>query len=141
MKYNEPFFSLFENIFKLLKEEYSEEIALNHFSKLMKKGLAASYGKDFVKEDIHSFINLVGKRDEKVGLEVEFIVLSTQEFLYRFLRDPFPGLKGEVDPAYLDKCYMDFKIEYLLGSNWAFQTTKHLWKGDQYIEHRIFKYT
>jgi hypothetical protein len=34
---------------------------------------------------------------------------------------------------------MDFKINYVLGPDWTYTITKHLWNGDSCIEHVIVK--
>lgn len=139
MKYNSAFFGLFENVFKLLKNEYGKNKALEHFSSLMSTGLKNSYGTKFEKGNPETFKKIVSERDQNVGLRVEFIINSKNEFLYRFLDDPFPNLQGLVDSKDLDHCYMDFKIKYLLGNDWDYETTSHLWSGGQFTEHRIFK--
>ena len=55
------------------------------------------------------------------------------------LDDPFPNLKGHVDPQKLDASYMNFKLKYLLGDDWEYKMTKHLWNGNDCIEHYIYK--
>lgn len=137
--YNAAFFGLFENIFKLRKEEDGEEIALSFFRKLMTMGLSKSYGVDFDKGDVDAFVKLVGERDVVVGLRVEFPKVSEEEIIYQFHDDPFPNLKGLVEHAKLDDCYLSFKVNYLLGDDWKYETTKHIWKGDACSEHRIYK--
>ena len=82
--YNAAFFGLFENVFKLLKEEYGEEKALEHFTTLMERGLSKSYGSDFKKGDPKEFERLVAERDRLVGLRVEFPKMSEDEFIYQF---------------------------------------------------------
>ena len=139
MNYNAAFFGLFENTFKLLKKEYGEEIALKHFTTLMEQGLSKSYGNDFEKGNPEIFKQLVGKRDELVGLRVEFPIVTSNEMVYRFLDDPFPNLKKETRSNLLDQCYMNFKVKYILGDEWDYKTTKHIWSGDEYTEHRIYK--
>lgn len=137
--YNAAFFGLFENVFKLLKEEYGEEKALELFTTLMERGLSKSYGSDFKKGDPKEFERLVAERDRLVGLRVEFPKMSEDEFIYQFHDDPFPNLKGYVDPSKLDRCYLNFKVQYILGSEWDYKTTKHLWDGSSYTEHVIYK--
>lgn len=139
MIYNSAFFGLFENVFKLLKKEYGESKAIEHFTTLMKTGLSKSYGDNFRKGDLNEFERIVGERDQLVGLRIEFSKISDNELLYRFLDDPFPNLKGEIDHGLLDHCYMNFKVQYLLGNDWEYATNKHIWLGDKYTEHRIFK--
>ncbi len=139
MNYNAAFFGLFENVFKLLKEEYGEDRALEHFSTLMERGLSKSYGTNLKKGDPVEFERLVAERDKLVGLHVEFPGVTDNELVYQFHDDPFPNLKGYVDHRKLDHCYMNFKVQYILGSEWDYKTTKHLWNGDAYTEHVIYK--
>ena len=49
------------------------------------------------------------------------------------------SIKGEVEYHLLDSTYMDFKVNYLLGENWEYKTTKHIWLGDAYTEYFITK--
>lgn len=137
--YNAAFFGLFENVFKLLKEEYGEARSLEHFSSLMERGLSKSYGSDFQKSDPNEFKRLVSERDRLVGLRVEFPEILPDRLVYQFYDDPFPGLKGHVEPNKLDRCYMHFKVQYILGPEWDYKTTKHLWNGDICTEHLIYK--
>lgn len=139
MNYNAAFFGLFENTFKLLKREYGEDVALKHFTELMEQGLSKSYGEDFEKGSPENFKQLVGERDELVGLRVEFPTVTSNEIIYRFLDDPFPNLRQEIKSNLLDQCYMNFKVKYILGDEWDYTTNKHLWNGDEYTEHRIYK--
>ena len=139
MNYNAAFFGLFENVFKLLKEEYGEDRALEHFSTLMERGLSKSYGTNLKTGDPVEFERLVAERDKLVGLHVKFPRVTDNELVYQFHDDPFPNLKGYVDPHKLDHCYMSFKVQYILGSEWDYKTTKHLWNGDAYTEHVIYK--
>jgi hypothetical protein len=140
MHYNAAFFGLFENVFKLLNIEYGEDKALSHFSKLMEMGLSKSYGKDFIYGEPMEFKRIVSERDKLVGLHVEFPVISKNKIIYQFFDDPFPNLKGLVEAEKLDKCYLSFKINYLLGKEWMYKTNKHLWNGDAYTEHEIYLY-
>ena len=137
--YNAAFFGLFENVFKLLKEEYGEDRALEHFSTLMERGLSKSYGTNLKKGDPAEFERLVAERDKLVGLHVEFPRVTDHELVYQFHDDPFPNLKGYVDHHKLDRCYMNFKVQYILGPEWDYKTTEHLWNGDAYTEHVIYK--
>jgi len=139
VNYNAAFFGLFENTFKLFKREYGEDIALKHFTELMEQGLSKSYGNDFEKGSPETFKQLVGERDELVGLRVEFPTAASNEIIYRFLDDPFPNLRQEIKSNLLDQCYMNFKVKYILGDEWDYTTNKHLWNGDEYTEHRIYK--
>ena len=139
MNYNAAFFGLFENTFKLLKKEFGEEKALDLFTKLMATGLGKAYGDNFIKGQPKEFARVVSERDEMVGLHVEVPQADDKTIIYQFHDDPFPNLKGEVDAEKLDKTYIEFKINYLLGEGWHYQTTKHLWWGDKYTEHVITK--
>ena len=139
MNYNSAFFGLFENVFLLLKDEFGEKKALELFSALMSKGLSKSYGNDFTKGDSKAFEQLVKERDALVGLKVEFPLVTENKLIYCFYDDPFPNLKGHVEHGALDECYMRFKVNYILGSNWDYKTTKHIWDGDEYTEHQIYK--
>ena len=140
MEYNAAFFGLYENLFLVLKEESGEDEALGIFRKVMEKGLKKAYdASGFEKGDVKEFARVVGERDESVGLVVEFPEVSGNRIVYRFRTDPFPGLKGEVDPGKLDNTYMAFKVRYLLGEGWSYRNVKHLWKGDEFTEHVIEK--
>lgn len=137
MNYNSAFFGLFENVFKLLKAEYGEAKALDMFTKLMEMGLSKSYGKDFQFGKSSEFERIVSERDRVVGLRVEFPLVTENKIVYQFHDDPFPNLKGEVSHNDLDKCYLQFKINYILGAGWEYKTTKHLWDGDLFTQHEI----
>jgi hypothetical protein len=139
MNYNSAFFSLFENVFLLLKEKYGEGTALELLTNLMEKGLSKSYGTNFEKGSPIAFEQIVGERDRLVGLRVEFDSITENGLIYRFLDDPFPNLKGHVDPQLLDQCYMKFKLNFILGPEWDYKTTKHLWHNSTYTEHVIYK--
>lgn len=138
-EYNAAFFGLFENVFKLMKKEDGEDKALSCFRKLMTMGLSKSYGTSFSKGDVDAFVKLVSERDVVVGLHVKFPKVSNTEIVYQFHDDPFPNLKGMVDYKKLDDCYLSFKVNHLLGDGWKYETTKHIWDGDAYSEHRIYK--
>ncbi|MCD6247404.1 MAG: hypothetical protein J7J87_03175 [Candidatus Diapherotrites archaeon] len=139
-EYNAPFFALYENTFLVLKENFGEEKALEIFTKIMERGLKKAYdAMGFQKGNPQDFARVLRARDESVGLHVEFPEVSENKIVYQFHTDPFPNLKGQVEPEKLDATYMGFKVRYLLGNNWGYKTTKHLWKGDPYTEHVIFK--
>lgn len=139
MNYNSAFFGLFENVFKLMQTEQGEKNALDFFTKLMEMGLSKSYGNDFIRGDYKEFERKVSERDAAVGLRVEFELMPDNKLVYRFYDDPFPNLKGLVEFKELDRCYMGFKVKYFLGEEWDYETTKHFWKGDECIEHIIYK--
>jgi len=138
--YNAAFFNSLTNTFLIYREWHGEEKALEFLAELMKRSLgAACDDMGFVKGDPTSFADVVGARDESVGLHVSFPVVSAGEIVYRFHTDPFPRLRGHVDPKKLDATYMKFKIAYLLGEDWVYDTTSHLWPGAPFTEHVITK--
>ena len=136
---NKVFFHLYETVFILLKEEFGEEKALEMMSKLFRENLTTSYGHDFKKGVAAEFARIAKGHDNNVGLHVEFPEVEEDRLVYHFIDDPFPGLRGLVDPYKLDASYLKFKIEYILGPEWKYKTTKHLWNGDEYTEHVIYK--
>src|SRR4029079_3298687 len=138
-EYNVAFFNLYENWFKLLKNEFGENKALELFRKAMEVGLTKAYGDSFTKGLPFEFTKLVGERDNNVGLLVKFPEVSDNKIIYQFYTDPFPNLKKEVLHAKLDDTYISFKIRYLLGDHWRYKTTKHIWNGDNYTEFVISK--
>lgn len=140
MTYNAAFFGLFENTFKLLKKEFGLEKALAIFTQLMEIGLGKAYGDNFIKGQPKEFARIVSERDKMVGLHVEFPLVDEYTIIYQFHDDPFPNLRGEVDEKRLDKSYLDFKINHILGSCWHYHTPKHLWRADSYTEHVITKH-
>lgn len=137
--YNAAFFGLFQNIYLVSREEFGHEKAISLFTTTMEKGLKSAYGEDFIKGDPRSFVEAVGQRDINVGLEVKFKDVTDESLIYEFHTDPFPLLKGELPHATLDNTYMNFKVKHLLGHNWEYRTTKHLWNGDECTQHHIFK--
>jgi hypothetical protein len=140
MEYNAAFFGTHEAYFLMLKEKFGEEKALEILRLVMERNLGKAYATmGFKKGDPHSFASAVGERDKSVGLRIEFPEISEGKIVYRFLTDPFPGLKGHVDPHKLDDTFMRFKVSFLLGPDWHYRTTKHIWKGDAFTEHIIEK--
>ncbi len=139
VEYNTLFFGLYESFFKVMKQEIGEASALDIFKKVMQAGLAPAFGTNFQKGKIDEFARIVGAVDEAVGLKVEFVKSNEQEFYFRLHNDIFPNLKGVVSHEKVDAIYMPFKISYMLGSEWGYKCTKHLWSGDPYIEFHIFK--
>jgi len=136
MEYNKAFFGLYENVFLVLKEEFGEEKGLALFSKIMHYGLKKAYDSSgFQKGSAKDFARVVSERDQSVGLKVAFPTVEENKIVYQFLTDPFPALKGKVEAHKIDATYMKFKVDYLLGSNWNYKTTKHLWKEDEFTEH------
>lgn len=138
-EYNAAFFGLYENWFKLLKQEFGENKALNLFRKAMEAGLSKAYGTNFKKGLTSEFARLVGERDNNVGLIVTFPEISKNKLVYQFHTDPFPNLKNEVTSQQLDDTYIAFKVRYILGDDWKYKNTTHLWNNDNCTEFVIFK--
>lgn len=138
-EYNAAFFSLYENWFTLLKNEFDEKTALNLFRKAMEAGLSKAYGDNIKKGSTAEFARLVGERDNNVGLLVKFPEMTDDKLVYQFHTDPFPNLKNKVDPQKLDDTYIAFKIRYILGDDWDYKNTAHLWNGNECTEFVIFK--
>ncbi len=137
--YNAAFFGLYESVFLLLKEMKGEDEALNFMRLLFAAKLKAAYDSmGFRKGSPEDFARCVGERDKGVGLKVSFLILS-DKIIYRFHTDPFPGLKNRADAAKFDSTYMDFKVSFLLGDDWTYKTTRHIWNGDKFTEHVIMK--
>lgn len=140
MNYNTAFFGLYENWFVVLKKELGEEKAIELFTKVMEFGLKKAYLAYGVKNgSTKEFVRVVKERDESVGLKVEFPIVKEEKIVYRFLDDPFPNLKEITSFQKIDGTYMNFKVNFLLGENWEYKTTKHKWLGDEYTEHVITK--
>ncbi len=140
MAYNAAMFGLYENLFLVLKNKLGERKAVDLFRTIITAGLKKSYdANSFEKGNPKSFAQTVKKRDESVGVEVKFPIVTDRKIVYQFWTDPFPNLKGKVDPHTLDDTYMHFKVSYLLGDNWTYNTTKHFWRGDACTEHVIEK--
>lgn len=138
-EYNAAFFSLYENWFKLLKKELGENKAIHLFRQVMETGLSKAYGDNFKKGLTSEFVRLVGERDNNVGLIVKFPEISENKLVYQFHTDPFPNLKNEVSPQKLDDTFIAFKVRYILGDEWSYKNTTHLWNGDSCTEFVIFR--
>ncbi|MBI4019945.1 MAG: hypothetical protein HY367_01325 [Candidatus Aenigmarchaeota archaeon] len=137
---NEAFFSALENMFLVEKERHGAEQALELFTSVIRRGLRKAYStQSYMKGDTGDFARVVGARDKAVGLRVEFDDIKKDGLVYRFLDDPFPNLKGQVNYGDLDATYMRFKVDFLLGNGWHYSTGKHLWLGNKYTEHVIMK--
>lgn len=138
--YNTAFFGLYENFLKVMIDEIGLDQALIIFTKTMEMGLKKSYDLyGFTKGNPKSFSHVIKERDNFVGIDVAFPEISENKIVYRFHTDPFPNLKGIIDHSLLDKTYLSFKINYLLGHRWVYNTTKHIWLGDSYSEHVIVR--
>ncbi len=132
--YNTEFFSDYEQRFLKKLEEVGEAGALNYMKTLFASRLSPAYDKmGFTKGIPEDFARCVGERDASVGLHVEFPEVTEKRIVYRFHTDPFPGLKGKIDPELFDKTFLDFKVDYLLG-NWTYHFTKHMRRGDNLTE-------
>lgn len=138
-EYNAAFFGLYENWFKLLKKEFGEIKALDLFRKAMETGLSKAYGDNFKKGLTTEFQRLVGERDNNVGLIVTFPEILENKLVYQFHTDPFPNLKNEVSHLKLDDTFIAFKVRYILGEEWHYKNTKHIWHDDSYTEFVIFR--
>ncbi len=136
---NKELFESYENAFLSARERYDEEEALNIMHEIFRERLKTAYdAMGFNKGDPEDFVRCAGERDKSVGLRVSFVLYDSR-IIYRFHTDPFPDLKGEVDPIKFDSTYISFKVNYILGNNWTYKTTKHLWNGDPFTEHVIEK--
>lgn len=138
-EFNYPFFGLYENVFLTYSEQYNTQEALNFMKKLFAKALGKAYmSVGFSKGNINDFANVVKERDESVGLHVEFPLVTDSKIIYQFHRDPFPNLKNLVTSHELDDTYLHFKVNFLLGEDWQYMTTQHIWSGYPYTEHVIY---
>lgn len=138
-EYNAAFFSLYENWYKAICNELGEESALRLFKNVMSTGLSKAYGDTFKKGNPHDFVKLVGERDDNVGLVVKFPIVEENKIVYQFHTDPFPNLKSHVDHKKLDDTFISFKVKHLLGDEWKYENTAHIWDGDAYTEFTISK--
>ncbi len=108
--------------------------------KLFSRMLKAAYDNArFVKGDPHDFARVVGERDKSVGLHVKFPEIAEDGIVYEFHTDPFPGLKDRVDPRLLDATYMNFKVWYLLGDDWSYETPERIRENGTFTRHIITK--
>ncbi|MEM7821838.1 MAG: hypothetical protein QXX38_03460 [Candidatus Aenigmatarchaeota archaeon] len=140
MEYNKAFFRTFENFFLVLKERFGEKVALSVVREVMERNLKEAYdGMEFRFGKPEDFARVVGARDKSLGLKVEFPEVSKNRIVYRFYTDPFPGLKGKVNHKEFDDTYLSFKLRYLLGEDWDYITTQHIWDDAPFTEHIIFK--
>ncbi len=138
-EYNAAFFNGFTAVVLILKKRYGEAATIDVMREVFSARLKVVYDKlGFVKGNPEDFIRVVGANDEMLGLKIKFKI-EQNKIIYRFHTDPFPNLKGQVDPKAFDDAYLRFKIEYVLGDGWSYTTTKHLWRGDPFTEHVIEK--
>jgi len=142
MEYKKELFESYKNEFLKEETKNGKEAALRHMRNLFYRKLKPAYdAMQFKKGDPYDFARVVSERDRSVGLEVSVKVASPKKIIYIFYTDPFPfeELKKKATHREFDDCYMAFKLEYLLGSDWHYKTTKHVWDGDRYTEHVIEK--
>jgi len=138
-EYNAAFYNGLTAVFIEYKKRHGEEQAIDFMRSVFSSRLKDVYDKlGFVKGSPEDFIRVVRTNDEMLGLEVEF-ELAVDKIIYRFHTDPFPNLKGHVDPTKFDDSYLRFKVEYILGDGWTYSTPKRLWRGDPFTEHVIEK--
>ncbi len=141
-EYNAAFYNGLTAVVLALKKRYGEAAAIDVMREVFSSRLKAVYDSlDFVKGSTRDFVRVIRANDESLGLVVEFPEVTDDRIVYRFHTDPFPNLKGQVDPTKFDDSYLRFKVEYVLGDDWTYRTTKHLWKGDPFTEHVIKKST
>lgn len=139
-EYNAAFFGVYENLYKVLYNKFGEGEAVEYFRAVMEMGLKKAYDAlSFQRGNVYDFVRILEERDNSVGLLVKFPEVKENRVIYQFYIDPFPGLKGLIPYHKLDDTYINFKINYLLGSDWHYETTKHLWEGDPYTEFTIIK--
>ncbi len=135
-EYNAAFYNGLTSVVLALKKRYGEAEAVDVMREVFSARLKAVYDKlGFVRGSTEDFVRVVGANDEMLGLKVEFKI-EQNKIIYRFHTDPFPLLKGQVDPNF-DDSYLKFKVEYVLGQDWKYTTTKHIWRGDPFTEHMI----
>ena len=135
-------FGTYASAFRVYKERHGEEQALGFMARLFVVNLTTAYDANgFTKGSPESFAKAVGERDASVGLRVTITVINDNTIMYEFHDDPFPMLKGLVDPRQFDATYMKFKIEYLLGGGWMYTTPEHIWENGTVTKHIIRKIT
>lgn len=138
-EFNLAFFSLYENTFLVYAELHGVKKALEFMESLFAKALGKAYSAvGFSKGNVYDFAKVVKERDESVGLPVALPLVTTDKIIYQFHRDPFPNLKNVVSAKDLDKTYINFKIKFLLGDQWTYTTTQHIWEGSLFTEHLVY---
>ena len=139
-EFNAPFFQLYENIFLEYSELHGTQQALRFLKWLFSRTLEKAYSSfNFTKGNINHFAKLVRERDENVGLRVELPLVTENKIIYQFHQDPFPNLKTIINAGELDNTYIEFKINFLLGNQWSYHTTQHIWDNAPFTEHVITK--
>lgn len=137
-EYNMPMFAAYANGFLLYKDLHGEEAALRFMRKWFERNLKPAYDRmGFQKGSTQEAAAVMGKRDEAVGLVVKFPVIEPATLVYEFHTDPFPMLKGLVDPRKFDACYVQVKVAHLLGDDWFYRTPQHIWENGSFTQHII----
>ena len=135
--YNTSFFGALSTFFLQYKDRHGEEEALDFFEQFFLARLGLVYKQiGYEQGNPDHFARVVKKNDDDLGLDVS-ISAGNDVITYCFITDPFPQLKGEVDPEKWDRTYMRPKLAILLGDGWTYETVSHRWKGDAVTEHVI----
>ena len=139
-EYNKAFFGLWEKVFIELKNEYGTKQCLLIARKIMEKSLADAYdATGFKKGKPEEFSRILKLRDNDVGLDVDFPIVTENEIVYDFKTDPFPNLKNDFSVDEIYSTFIPFKIKYILGDNWNYKITKNIWNKDKFTEIVITK--
>lgn len=139
-KFNASFFGLYEHVFYEYAQLHGVSHALQFFEKLFARTLGKAYlATGFTKGNIDHFVKIVKERDASVGLAVMLSIVAPDKIIYQFHQDPFPNLKKIVAYHNFDRTYINFKIKFLLGDEWLYHTTQHIWDGAPFTEHIIYK--
>lgn len=137
--FNSAFFSLYESLFSVYSDIHGSRQALQFMEKLFAKALGKAYlASGFTKGNINDFARIIKERDESVGLPVTVTLATPQKIIYQFHQDPFPNLKNLISWQELDRTYINFKVKFLLGDQWTYSTSQHIWDGHPFTEHVIF---
>lgn len=136
----EELFDDYKRDFLWAQRLYGDDAAYEFMHVLFSVRLADAYGTDFKKGNPRDFIRVVGERDKSVGLHVRFKLSDDQSSItYQFVTDPFSNLSGRVDPERFYGAFMDFKVEYLLGTEWSYKMTRHHHRNEGITEFVITK--
>ncbi|MFC2143350.1 hypothetical protein ACFLQN_03040 [Candidatus Aenigmatarchaeota archaeon] len=135
--YNAAMFKAYASAFLVCKDRYGKDAALGVMRQMFQMNLEPAYGTDFQKGSTQDAARVIGERDAGVGLDVRFPVIEENRLVYEFHTDPFPTLKGKVDPREFDACYMRFKVNHLLGPDWTYAIPEHIWENGEFTQHVI----
>ena len=139
-EYNKAMFATYASGYLLFKELHGETAALKFMRTWFERNLKPAYeAMDIVRGSTADAARVIGARDAAVGLDVRFPVIEKQRLVYEFHTDPFPMLRGLVNPRVFDNCYMGFKIAFLLGNAWTYTTPEHIWENGRVTRHVIKK--